>query len=89
MLSPINSGCTAVPTSSWARHVLPSQWYPFDAWSQKRRAGAFVELTVRHSVPDIRELVTSRRIGAGEPIKCFGLLSNVPVCDGACMQVTS
>lgn len=72
MLSPINSGCTKpFPHPRGRDTFLPLDEYPFEAWSQKRRSGdPVVELTVRHSVPDIRELVTRvEEIGTGEPTK--------------------
>uniref|UniRef100_Q01T18 Uncharacterized protein n=1 Tax=Solibacter usitatus (strain Ellin6076) TaxID=234267 RepID=Q01T18_SOLUE len=60
-LCPINSGATR--PMAWPRgrsSFLPMAEYPFEELRKKRgRKKAVVELTVEHSVPDIRDLVIS------------------------------
>ncbi len=70
MLSPMNSGCTKpFPHPRGLDTFLPLGQYPFGKWQKKRRGGdAIVELTVKYSVPDIKDLVTRvEEIGAGQP----------------------
>lgn len=69
MLSPINSGCTKpFPHPRGRDTFLPLDQYPFETWDQKRRGrDAVVELTVKHSVPDIKDVVTRvEEVGAGQ-----------------------
>lgn len=60
-LSPINSGSTIFnPQPRGTQTFLPMQAYPFEDWSKKRsKSKAIVEVTVDHSVPDIKDFVTS------------------------------
>lgn len=70
MLSPMNSGCTKpFPHPRGRDTFLPLHQYPFETWAQKRRGGdAVVELTVEHSVPDIKDVVTRvEEVGADQP----------------------
>ncbi len=69
-LCPINSGATR--PMAWPRgrtSFLPPSEYPFHELRKKRsRKTAVVELTVGHSVPDIREFVISvSELGGGLP----------------------
>lgn len=68
LLSPINSGCTKpYPAKRGWDTFLPLTEYPFDEWARKRsRQEAIVELTVRHSVPDLRDFVLQvEEVGGG------------------------
>jgi hypothetical protein len=59
-LSPINSGNTMpYPAPRGRDTFLPVSAYPFEEWKKKRRGGIepVVELTVRHSVPNIKDYV--------------------------------
>jgi len=59
-LSPINSGSTVYNPAPRGRDCfLPLDRLAFEHWAKKRRSKtkAIVELTVRHAVPDVRELV--------------------------------
>ncbi|WP_257461544.1 DUF7002 family protein [Archangium lipolyticum] len=70
LLSPINSGATIMkPQPRGPDTFLPLGAYPFAAWDKKRKPrDPVVELTVTHSVPDIRELVLRvEEIGGGRP----------------------
>lgn len=69
-LCPINSGATR--PMAWPRgrrSFLPPSEYPFQELRKKRGPkNAVVELTVEHSVPDIRDLVISvSELGGGLP----------------------
>lgn len=69
-LCPINSGATR--PMAWPRgrrSFLPPSEYPFEELRKKRsRKNAVVELTVEHSVPDIRDLLISvSELGGGLP----------------------
>ncbi len=71
LLSPINSGATKpFPAPRGPDTFLPLARYPFAYWDQKRkRREPVVELTVEHSVPDIRELVLRvEDYEAGHPV---------------------
>jgi hypothetical protein len=59
LLSPINSGATKpFPAQRGPDTFLPMARYPFSSWDQKRKGREpVVELTVTHSVPDIRDFV--------------------------------
>jgi hypothetical protein len=60
-LSPINSGSTIFkPQPRGSDTFLPLVDFPFDDWKAKRGSGkkAIVEITVKYSVPDIRDFVT-------------------------------
>jgi hypothetical protein len=59
LLSPINSGATKpFPAQRGPDTFLPMARYPFSYWDQKRKGREpVVELTVTHSVPDIRDFV--------------------------------
>ncbi|MFL5344193.1 MAG: DUF7002 family protein [Hyalangium sp.] len=59
LLSPLNSGATKpFPARRGPDTFLPMARYPFSFWDQKRkRREPVVELTVAHSVPDIRDFV--------------------------------
>lgn len=68
LLSPINSGCTKpYPAPRGSDTFLPLAEYPFEESSRKRgRMHAVVELTVRHSVPDVRDFVLKvEEVGGG------------------------
>lgn len=70
LLSPMNSGATKpYPWPRGPDTFLPLERYPFSAWDAKRkRKNPVVELTVTHSVPDIRELVLKvEEIGGDRP----------------------
>ena len=59
-LSAINSGSTAYDPAPRGRDCfLPIDQFPFDHWATKRRSRpkAIAELTVLHSVPDVRDHV--------------------------------
>ena len=69
-LSPINSGATKpYPQPRGPDTFLPLARYPFAAWDAKRkRREPVVELTVTHSVPDIRDFVLRvEERGGGAP----------------------
>ncbi|HEX8819114.1 MAG TPA: hypothetical protein VF794_04245 [Archangium sp.] len=59
LLSPLNSGATKpFPAPRGPDTFLPMARYSFSYWDQKRkRREPVVELTVTHSVPDIRDFV--------------------------------
>ena len=59
LLSPINSGATKpFPAPRGPDTFLPMARYPFSDWDERRkRREPVVELTVTHSVPDIRDFV--------------------------------
>jgi hypothetical protein len=70
LLSPINSGATKpFPAPRGPDTFLPMARYPFSFWDEKRKRGEpVVELTVTHSVPDIRDLVLRvEEYGGGKP----------------------
>ena len=70
LLSPINSGATKpYPQPRGPDTFLPLARYPFEHWDAKRkRRDPVVELTVEHSVPDIRQLVLRvEEVGGGGP----------------------
>lgn len=69
-LCPLNSGATRPMASPrGTTSFLSAAEYPFDELRKKRgRKNAVVELTVEHSVPDIRDLVISvSELGGGLP----------------------
>lgn len=70
LLSPMNSGCTKpYPHPRGRDTFLPLNQYRFEHWDRKRQGGdAVVELTVRYSVPDIKDLVLRvEEVGGGLP----------------------
>jgi hypothetical protein len=70
LLSPINSGATKpYPQPRGPDTFLPFERYPFEDWDAKRkRREPVVELTVTHSVPDIRDFVLRvEERGGGAP----------------------
>lgn len=57
-VSPINSGSTIFkPQPRGSSTFLPIATFPFDDWKKKRRSGkkAIIEVTVKYSIPDIKE----------------------------------
>ena len=71
LLSPINSGATKpYPAERGPDTFLPLARYPFAAWDEKRkRREPVVELTVTHSVPDIRDFVLRvEEYAGGQPV---------------------
>lgn len=74
LLSPINSGATKpYPQPRGPDTFLPLASYPFADWDAKRkRREPVVELTVKHSVPDLREFVLRvEEVGGGRPNECL------------------
>lgn len=70
LLSPLNSGATKpYPQPRGPSTFLPLATYPFSEWDAKRRRkDPVVELTVTHSVPDIRDFVLQvEEVGGGQP----------------------
>jgi hypothetical protein len=59
LLSPINSGATKpFPAQRGPDTFLPMARYPFSDWDRRRkRRHPVAELTVTHSVPDVRDFV--------------------------------
>ncbi len=73
-LSPINSGSTSYDAKPRGhRTFLPLSEYPFEERRQIRgRNEAVAEVTVRHSVPEVEELVTDRWMADDESWESLG-----------------
>lgn len=72
-LAPFNTGSMQVPSSParGADVFVDIDTYPYDLWRSRRgrRHDAVVELTVRHSIPDIAEMtIRVERWSSGHPI---------------------
>jgi hypothetical protein len=81
LLSPMNSGATKPMPHPRGRNTFVSvPDCPFDEWKRKRGSqGAVAELTVDHSVPDIRDLVVRvDEVGGGEPLRNLLCLNAEP-----------